>query len=105
MNMKRSLFALAIIGALFVAPGCTDNATSTAKSKAAATKAAENDPRAKVLGIHPDGTPMQITAPTSATKSTLTKEQEASAMPLPGQANDHSTLAPAPSQKALPTGR
>lgn len=101
-RLKHRITAIAILAALSLAMGCTDKDKPSSKANAAAAKAAEADPRAKVLGIHPDGTPMEITAGTSATKSTLTKAQEAGAMPLPGQANDHSTLAPNASQKAAP---
>lgn len=34
--------------------------------------------------------------------SAISKQQESKDMPLPGQANDHSTLAPDASQKAAP---
>jgi hypothetical protein len=87
---------------LSIAMGCTDKGVPSTKSNTAKAGGVEADPRAKVLGIKPEGAPMKITAGTSATKSTLSKEQEATGMPLPGQANDHSTLAPNASQKAAP---
>jgi hypothetical protein len=60
------------------------------------------DASAVVIGTapaEPSGDPPGTT-PVSAATSEMPKATEQSAMPLPGQANDHSTLAPHPSQKA-----
>ena len=81
--------------------GCTDKPASPAKSKT--TTAAENDPRAKVIGVV--GNPevaKETPGTTSTAKSDVSNTQAANAMPLPGQANDHSTLSPKASQKASP---
>jgi hypothetical protein len=101
-TLRHGVTAIAILAVLSLAMGCTDKDKLSPQANAAATKAAGADPRAIVLGIKPEGAAMKITAETSATKSTLTQEQEATAMPLPGQVNDHSTLAPNASQKAAP---
>ena len=53
----------------------------------------------------PIGTAKKTPATTSTAKSAISKDQQSSAMPLPGQANDHSTLSPKASQKSGPTGR
>jgi hypothetical protein len=59
------------------------------------------DSRSQVVGVTPaEPTPVTATATTAITpadpraKTDLTKAQQSSAMPMPGQANDHSTLAP-----------
>lgn len=81
--------------------GCTDKPASPAKAKT--PTAAENDPRAKVIGVVGNGEAAKETPSTTSTaKSDITKAQAATAMPLPGQANDHSTLSPKASQKATP---
>lgn len=85
--------------------GCSDNSVSATKPKAQPVTAAENDPRAKVLGVEPVGTATETPGTTSAAKSDITKAQQENAMPLPGQANDHSTLSPKATQKAAPASR
>jgi hypothetical protein len=58
-------------------------------------------PSAQVIGTvpaPPTGDPPGTTPVTAATE--VSKPVEQSAMPLPGQPNDHSNLAAAPSQKA-----
>ena len=60
------------------------------------------DPSAVVIGItpaQPSGDPPGTTPVASATTE-VSKAAEQAAMPLPGQPNDHSNLAPNPSQKA-----
>ena len=96
VNIQRGAAALAIIAALATA-GCTDKAAPPAGT------AAENDPRAKVLGIESAGTAQDTPGTTSTAKSDISKDQQGNAMPLPGQANDHSTLSPKATQKAAPT--
>ncbi len=60
------------------------------------------DASAVVIGkapAEPSGDPPGTT-PVSANTTEVSKGAEQSAMPLPGQPNDHSNLAPNPSQKA-----
>ena len=91
-------FALLFIVSLF---GCTDKPASPAKAKT--STAAENDPRAKVIGVVGNAEAVKETPGTTSTaKSDVSNTQAANAMPLPGQANDHSTLSPKASQKATP---
>ena len=98
VNTQRSAAAAAILIALLVA-GCTD------KSVPSTGTVAENDPRAKVLGVTSDAPAIETPGTTSTAKSDLSKAQQANAMPLPGQANDHSTLSPKATQKSAPAGR
>jgi hypothetical protein len=96
VNIQRVTATLAIIAAIAMA-GCTDKAAPPTGT------AAENDPRAKVLGVESVGTAQETPGTTSTAKSDISKAQQGNAMPLPGQANDHSTLSPKATQKATPT--
>ncbi|MBU3628592.1 hypothetical protein [Polynucleobacter sp. AP-Reno-20A-A9] len=49
--------------------------------------------------IAPNESTENATPNASAVKSDITKEQQSKEMPLPGQANDHSTLDPVATQK------
>jgi hypothetical protein len=65
-------------------------------------QAAKADPSAIVIGTAPappSGDPPGTTAVDPGTTD-VSNAQKQVAMPLPGQANDHSTLAGAPSQRA-----
>ena len=104
VNIQRCAAAITILAALS-AVGCTDKGASPSKVQAPPATAADIDPRSKVLGVHPAGPTKETPATTSPAKSEISKAQESNAMPLPGQANDHSTLSPQPSQKAGTTGR
>ena len=104
VNIQRCAAAVAILAALS-AVGCTDKAASPTKANAPSGTAADIDPRSKVLGVEHVGTAKETPATTSTAKSAISKDQQSSAMPLPGQANDHSTLSPKASQKSGTTGR
>ncbi len=103
MNIKRVATAATFTMLAMVSAACTDKSAAPPNASAPIGTAAENDPRAKVLGVGP-GLPVKETAgTTSSAKSDISKAQQSSAMPLPGQANDHSTLSPKATQKAAPT--
>jgi hypothetical protein len=60
------------------------------------------DPSAQVIGVapaNPTGDPPGTT-PVSANATEVSKPVESNSMPLPGQPNDHSNVAPLPSQNA-----
>ena len=80
--------------------GCKDKNPSAPKVTAAPTTAAEIDPRSKVIGVEPSGPTRETAATAPASKSEISKTQQSNAMPMPGQANDHSTLSPKATQKA-----
>ena len=105
MNDKKfqRITGLAIIIVALSAVGCSEKAAAPSKANAPATATAENDPRAKVLGVEHVGTAKESPGTTSTAKSDITKAQQESAMPLPGQANDHSTLSPKATQKSTNT--
>ena len=100
INIQHIALATTIAAALTLL-GCSEK-PAPPKANAPASSAALNDPRAKVLGVEHVGTAKETVSTTSAAKSDITKAQQDAAMPLPGQANDHSTLSPKASQKATP---
>ena len=60
-------------------------------------------PSAKVIGVAPreaTGDTIQTTPVSSAAKTDVEQKEKSYPMPWPGQPNDHSNLAPNPSQKA-----
>jgi hypothetical protein len=65
----------------------------------AATAASDASSQPSLVGTLPGGSSKDPPATTSASKSDVSKVQQSNDMPLPGQANDHSTLKPKPTQK------
>lgn len=104
LNIKRVTTAFALMASI-AATGCSEKSPSAKKVTGPAATAAQNDPRAKVLGVEAGPPAMDTPGTTSPARSDVSAAQESKSMPLPGQANDHSTLSPKPSQKAAPTGR
>ena len=96
MDVKRFAIVAVVTTLAAFSFGCKDKAASP-------TPVTENDPRAKVLGVGPGEPVKETPGTTSPVKSDVSKAQEANAMPLPGQANDHSTLSPKATQKSAPT--
>ena len=96
INIQRVVLATTAALALL---GCTEKITAPPNASAPVGSAALNDPRAKVLGVEHVGTAKETVGTTSSAKSDISKAQQDAAMPLPGQANDHSTLSPKATQK------
>ncbi len=95
--------ALAILSSL-VLGGCTDKkldkpSIPPLSSNVAPTPGPAIEPSSTVQGVAPAGPTRDSAVSSSAAKSDMTAAQQSSAMPLPGQANDHSVLIPKPSQK------
>ena len=95
MNVLKSrAIALALVAAAVSLAACDKKpGTRTALSP---------DPSAQVIGKEPappTGDPPGTTAVSADTKE-MTKPVESNSMPLPGQPNDHSNVAPLPSQNA-----
>lgn len=57
------------------------------------------------VGVVPAAPGKEAPATTSAAKSDVSKAEQSSAMPMPGQANDHSTPTQPPSAKASSSAR
>lgn len=99
INIIRPFAGAGILLVVLSVAGCKDNTVMPPKADASSSSA-QADPRSKVLGVEPGGPTKETAATTSPAKSDISKTQEANAMPLPGQANDHSTLSTRPSQKS-----
>ena len=92
-----------VLALMFVVAGlaaCGERISNTHTGKA--PKAADPSPSAVVIGqapAAPTGDPAGTT-PVAGNTTEVTKSVESAAMPQPGQPNDHSNVAPMPSQKA-----
>ena len=79
--------------------GCTEKMTppikATAPTNVPLTSEPAITPSTTVVGVEPAGATRDAAATTSKAKTDVSKEQQSTAMPLPGQANDHSVLLPA----------
>lgn len=96
--LRHATWCVALVAAVSIL-GCKDKNLSTPKVTAVPTTAADIDPRSKVIGVEPSGPTRETAATAPAIKSEISKAQQSSAMPMPGQANDHSTLSPKATQK------
>lgn len=98
--IRRMAWCIAVVAGISML-GCKEKNPNAPKVTAVPTTAAEIDPRSKVIGVEP-APPTGETSATAAapgSRSEISKSQQSSAMPLPGQANDHSTLSPKATQK------
>ena len=92
-----------VLALMFVVAGlsaCGERISNTNTGKA--PKAVEASPSTVVIGqapAAPTGDPPGTT-PVAGSTTEVTKSVESNAMPQPGQPNDHSNVAPLPSQKA-----
>lgn len=73
---------------------CTEKLTPPIKANAPLVTGPATAPSTTVLGVEPAGATREAAATTSKAKTEISKEQQSTAMPLPGQANDHSVLLP-----------
>ena len=105
MNHKLwTLVGARVLALSFILAGataCGDRVTTS--SKAPPSQAAS--PSAVVIGTapaQPTGAEPAGTSPVNGvnTNSEMSKSVESNSMPLPGQPNDHSNVAPKPSQEA-----
>jgi|GEM_PF-1477837 len=94
---------------LFLALGlivaCTDRPPPQPTLNAQPASAASGVPADTQVGVMPAGPGKETAGTTSAAKSDISKAEQSSAMPMPGQANDHSSLEPTPSKKAASAAR
>ena len=91
--------------ALLAAPGCSERSGADRPAAAAPNPAPANPPSTTVLGVAPGGPTADPPATTSAAKSDVSSAQESVAMPMPGQANDHSAPTPGASRAGAGSGR
>ncbi len=89
----------ALVAVLFAVSsfGCTEKTASPIKADVPLNSEPASTPSTTVLGVEPGAPTREAAATTSKAKTDVSKEQQSSAMPLPGQANDHSVLLPAAS--------
>lgn len=104
VNIQRCAGTDTILAALSTV-GCTDKGTSMPEANVPPAAAAAIDPPTTVVGVEPRGPTREAPTTTSAAKSDISRAQQSSAMPMPGQANGHSTLSPPASQKTTNNGR
>lgn len=100
---QRSLAALFVAATLLA--GCSDTVvpTPTPVMQLPAASASDTSAQTTLVGTVPAGPTREDPANASATPTDLTKAQQSSAMPMPGQANDHSTPASKAGQKTTTT--
>ena len=99
--VHRSLPALLLAATLLA--GCSDKVAPTPAVQLPAASASDTSAQTTLVGTVPAGPSSEVPANASASPTDLTKAQQSSAMPMPGQANDHSTTSPKASQKATTT--
>lgn len=96
-----SMIALLAVLVSLASVGCTDKSPLPNPAPIKADGAIHSEPAitpsTTVLGVEPAAPTREPAATTSKAKTDVSKEQQSSAMPLPGQANDHSVLLPAAS--------
>ena len=101
MNISNSQHGLmaAIVFAAALLVSCSDAVSPLPAAPAPAATASDITSQLTVVGTVPAGPTKEAPATTSAATSDISKTQQSSSMPMPGQANDHSTLAPNATQK------
>ena len=77
--------------ALVLAVGCSDQRVPEPRLLAPPASAANSIQVDTQVGVTPAGPSKEAPATTSPAKSDLSKADQSNAMPMPGQANDHST--------------
>lgn len=105
--MKHSALTHGTLAGVFLAAtlltGCSDKVESTPAVELPAASASDTAGQTTLVGTVPAAPTSESAASAAADESNLTKAQESTGMPLPGQANDHSTTAPNAPQKATTT--
>jgi hypothetical protein len=102
MNQERIKRGAHALVSLFLVAGLVACGERISDTRAKVPTPDKPSPSAVVIGqvpAEPTGDPAGTTAVAGGT-SEVTKSVESSAMPQPGQPNDHSNLAPRASQKA-----
>ena len=107
MNVSNSQHGPVTVIVLTVAllVSCSDAVSPVPAVQAPAATASDTASQSTVVGTVPAGPTKEAPATTSAAKSDISKAQQSNSMPMPGQVNDDSTLAPNATQKANNTTR
>jgi hypothetical protein len=98
-SASRCVVACAVFASLALT-ACTEKAVPEVATTALPTSQGPAASSTKVTGVEPAGPTADSASASSPAKSDVSKAQESSAMPMPGQANDHSVLGPKPVQKS-----
>lgn len=98
---QRSLAAIYLAATLLA--GCSDTVAPAPVVQLPAASASDTSAQTTLVGTVPAGPTREAPANASAAPTDLTKAQQSNAMPMPGQANDHSTPASKAGQKATTT--
>lgn len=96
---RPSHAAVVLILSVGLTVACTDRLAPQPKLTAQPVSGAIGVAEDSQVGVVPAGPGKEAPATTSAVKSDMSKAEQSSAMPMPGQANDHSTLKPTPSKR------
>lgn len=104
LNRQQGTVAIIVLAAALSA-SCSDAVAPMPAVQAPAATASDAASQSSVVGTVPAGPTKEAPATTSAAKSDISKAQQSNSMPMPGQANDHSTPASNASQKANTTTR
>ena len=84
---------------------CSDAVSPVPAVQTPVATASDTASQSTVAGTVPAGPTKEAPATTSSAKSDISKAQQSNSMPMPGQVNDDSTLAPNATQKANSTTR
>jgi hypothetical protein len=85
--------------ALVLLTSCSEKKSVPIVGNVPLTPGPAAEPATNVLGVRPAAPTNDTSSSTAPAKSDMNPEQQSTAMPMPGQANDHSVLEPKPSQK------
>lgn len=92
--------AVLLTAALTLLVSRSDAISPTPAAQAPAGTASDTISQSTMVCTVPAGPTQEALATTSASTSDISKTQQSDSMPMPGQANDHSTSAPNATQKA-----
>ena len=105
LSTPLAMAMLATLAWTLLTAGCKDNSYFVPAPIAAPvtipvpTSTATFTPLSSPIGMLPAGPTKEAPATTSPAKSEVSKTDQSAAMPLPGQANDHSVMLPNWTQK------
>jgi hypothetical protein len=102
INLRKTVVVIAtmcVTSSAFLITGCTEKSKAASIAKQPPGTAETIDSRSKVIGVEPAAPTKETSGTTPIVKSDMTKAEAATAMPMTGQANDHSALVPPTPQK------
>ena len=104
LDRQQGAMAIMVLAAALSA-SCSDAVAPKPPEQTPAASATDTTSQSSVVGTVPAGPTQEAPATTSAATTDMSKAQQSNAMPMPGQANDDSTLAPKATQKTNATTR